>query len=230
MLNICEEKILDCWFINAKPWIKAIKNNEIENRVLITNSAIMQCILNESPKNVLDIGCGEGWLVRSLSNQGIHSVGIDAIPELITAAQTQALDKSKENYRVLSYKDISQYEINETFDVVVCNFSLLGNKSVNQLLKKIPYFLNQNGLFIVQTIHPLSTTTKEPYENGWRKGSWLGFSHHFTDPAPWYFRTLENWNNLFSVSNLTVTETIESKNPNTGELASVIFKCCHMQT
>jgi len=229
MLNICEEKILDCWFKNAKPWIKAIQNNEIESRVLTTNSAIIKCILNESPEYVFDIGCGEGWLVRSLSNQGIHSVGIDAIPELITAAKAQSRDKSKETYRVLSYKDISQYEINETFDVIVCNFSLLGKNSVNQLLKKIPYFLNQNGVFIVHTIHPLLTTA-EPYEDGWRKGSWSGFSHHFTDPAPWYFRTLENWNNLFNANNLTVTETIDSKNPITDDLESIIFKCCHIQT
>ena len=221
MLDSCEEDIINTWLKNAKPWIKAVRYNEIESRVLITNKSIQECILKESPDHVLDVGCGEGWLVRELSSQGINSVGIDIVPELITAA----LDKNMGDYRVLSYKDISKGKIKEIFDVIVCNFSLLGDESVSELFKQIPFMLNNTGCLIVQTIHPLSSCDIDTYEDGWRKGSWHGFSHQFTDPAPWYFRTLESWKNLFNIHQFKITEILEPINPKTGEPASIIFIC-----
>jgi len=226
MAKTCEEEIINTWHKNAKPWIKAVRNNEIDSRSLVTNKSILQCILKESPAYVLDVGCGEGWLVRALSFQGIKSVGVDIVPDLITSA----LDKNKGDYRVLSYNDISRGKIEKTFDIIVCNFSLFGDESVKQLLKKIPELLNKDGCFIVQTIHPTSLSTNTPNEEGWRKGSWSGFSHHFMDPAPWYYRTIDNWLSLFNECELSVTETIEPVNPITGEVASVIFKCRHTQT
>ena len=221
MANTCEDEILNTWFKNATPWIKAVRNNEIESRVLITNKSILQCILNESPDQVLDVGCGEGWLVRDLTSKGISTVGVDIVPELITSA----IDKSKGDYRVLSYKDISRGKIKETFDVIVCNFSLLGNDSVNDLFKQVPMMLNKSGRLIVQTIHPLSYSAINTYKDGWIKGSWHGFSPHFTNPAPWYFRTLEGWESLFNVNQLKITEMLEPMNPKTGEPASIIFIC-----
>jgi len=221
MTNTREDKILNTWFKNATPWIKAVRNNEIQSRVLITNKSILECILKESPAHVLDVGCGEGWLVRALSSQGINAIGIDIVPELINSA----LDKNKGDYRLLSYKDISRGKIEETFDVIVCNFSLLGNDSVNDLFKKIPFMLNKSGRLIIQTIHPLSLSANNADEDGWIKGSWQGFSHHFTDPAPWYFRTLEGWKKLFNVNQLKITEMLEPVNPKTGEPASIIFIC-----
>jgi len=226
MTNTYEEDIIKNWFNNAKPWIKAVRNNEIESRTLITNKSILQCILKESPDNVLDVGCGEGWLVRTLTSQGINSVGVDIVPDLIASA----LNKSKGDYRALSYNDISREKIENIFDVIVCNFSLFGNESVKQLLKKIPDLLNKDGCFIVQTIHPSSLSTTTPNEEGWKNGSWSGFSHHFKDPAHWYYRTIDNWLNLLNECGLSITETIEPVNPRTGEAASVIFKCRHTQT
>lgn len=225
MANNCEDEILNTWFKNARPWIKAIRNNEIESRALITNESILQCILKESPAYVLDIGCGEGWLVRALASHGINSVGVDIVPELITSA----LDINKGDYRLLSYKDISKGKIEETFDVIVCNFSLLGKDSVSDLIKQVPFMLNNSGRLIIQTIHPLSDSGNNAYEDGWRKGSWNGFSNHFTDPAPWYSRTLEGWKNLFTVNQLKIIEMLEPVNPKTDEPASIIFICSARQ-
>jgi len=221
MIDSCEEDIINTWFKNAIPWIKAVRNDEIESRVLITNKSILECILKKSPGHVLDIGCGEGWLVRALSFQGINAVGVDIVPELITAA----LDKNLGDYRVLSYEDISTGKIEEFFDVIACNFSLLGKDSVNDLFKQVPLMLNNDGHLIVQTIHPLTTCGINVYEDGWRKGSWHGFSHQFTDPAPWYFRTLESWKNLFNNHQFEINEILEPINPKTGEFASIIFVC-----
>lgn len=126
MAEFSDKNIIDSWLKNAKPWVTAVRENEIESRVLITNKAIIETILQRYPKTVLDIGCGEGWLVRELNKAGINVLGIDVIPELVEAAK----GKSGE-FKLISYDDLTQDAIKEKFDVIVCNFSLLGKESVD---------------------------------------------------------------------------------------------------
>ena len=83
--------------------------------------------------------------------------------------------------------------------------------------------LTEQGFFVVQTLHPRSTHFKNDYSDGWRVGSWDGFNSAFTDPAPWYFRTVESWVELFKDAGLNLIEIKEPKNPITGEHASIIM-------
>ncbi|HVC18047.1 MAG TPA: class I SAM-dependent methyltransferase, partial [Rhodanobacter sp.] len=75
----------------------------------------------------------------------------------------------------------------------------------------------------VQTLHPLMACGGQPYRDGWREGSWDGFEGSFSDPAPWYFRTLESWLGLFRSSGLQLCELREPLHPVSGKPASVIF-------
>ena len=68
-------------------------------------------VLAQVPKTVLDIGCGEGWLVRELDKVGIETLGIDAVPQLIDYAQKEGSG----GYRTLTYEALSHSEINEQF-------------------------------------------------------------------------------------------------------------------
>lgn len=61
MNKVKEQKIIDSWKNNVQPWIQAVREGGIESRLLVTDSAIVDVILKQSPKTVLDIGCGEGW-------------------------------------------------------------------------------------------------------------------------------------------------------------------------
>ncbi|MBW4488559.1 MAG: hypothetical protein KME12_12290 [Trichocoleus desertorum ATA4-8-CV12] len=61
----------------------------------------------------------------------------------------------------------------------------------------------------MQTIHSVVGCGEQQYQDGWRSGSWDGFSPDFVDPAPWYFRTLESWTRLFVDSGLRLVELRE---------------------
>ena len=219
MKTYSDKKIITSWFQNAKPWVYAVRNNEIESRSLITNKAIIDTILKKEPQKVLDIGCGEGWLARELNNYGIYTHGIDVVPELVDEANKQGGG----TFKILSYEDLSQDVIEEKFDVVVCNFSLLGDESVTKIFQSISDLLNEDGYFIVQTIHPISGCGDAKYKDGWRKGSWTGFSDNFINPPPWYFRTLETWKELFQHNGFSLSEILEPLNPKTKTFASIIF-------
>ncbi|MEL7123932.1 MAG: class I SAM-dependent methyltransferase [Bacteroidota bacterium] len=214
-----EKNIINSWFQNAKPWISAVQNEEIESRKLITNQAIIDVIAEKAPKNVLDVGCGEGWLCREINAMGIQAHGIDLVPELIAEAQS----KGGGTFQVLTYNELAQGVLKEKYELVVCNFSLLGEESVEQAFQGMKHILANNGHFIIQTIHPIAGCGDEKYEDGWRKGSWKGFSNDFTNPAPWYFRTQENWQALFQKHEIPLIEMIEPIHPQSGNHASLIL-------
>lgn len=221
-----DRKILHSWHTNAAPWIRAIDGAAIESRQLVTDAAIVAAALERRPGRVLDVGCGEGWLARALAAEGLEVCGIDAVPELVEAAEKRA--GPREQYRLLSYEQLAREalaagELQQRFDLLVCNFSLLGGESVEALFAAARELINPGGHLLVQTLHPLLACGDGDYRDGWQPGSWAGFSEDFSDPAPWYFRTLETWVDLFHHSGLELVQLREPLHPQTGKPASLML-------
>ena len=214
-----DASIVNSWRKNASPWTDAVRGNQIESRTLVTNQAIVEAVRRRAPSTVLDIGCGEGWLVRSLAELGIRATGVDVVPELIE----QATRAGGGEFHVASYEQIAAGELDIRVDVVVANFSLIGKESVEGVVHRAPQLLTDGGALVIQTLHPLVAGAGLPYEDGWRSGSWAGFSNEFSDPAPWYFRTLESWKSLLTDAGFGTIEVREPIHPGTGQPASVIF-------
>jgi 2-polyprenyl-3-methyl-5-hydroxy-6-metoxy-1,4-benzoquinol methylase len=225
MADLSDAKIIDSWHTNAVPWTDAVRNDEIESRRLVTNSAIVDTILDRRPTSVLDVGCGEGWLARALSAKGMAVMGVDVVPELIEQARRAGgeVTGGSADFHVASYEDLAAGVIDRAFDVAVANFSLIGAEAVDQLVRAAPRLLTPHGALIIQTLHPVVATGEHPYVDGWRAGSWTGFSQAFSDPAPWYFRTIGSWIHLIVSSGFRVTELREPIHPNTGKPASLIL-------
>ncbi len=216
---LSDARIVESWRSNVGPWTAAVRTGQIASRRLCTNQAIVEAILARSPSSVLDVGCGEGWLARALECQGIRVTGVDVVPGLIENARSAGAGV----YRVMSYEELAAGQLAITVDVIACNFSLLGRESVERLFAACPALLKQGGSVIVQTLHPVFACGDHPYASGWREGSWAGFGPDFTDPAPWYFRTLEDWVELFSRNQLALVEVREPLHPGSGAPASIIF-------
>lgn len=225
MKKLSDRQIIASWEKNVQAWADAVREGQIESRLLVTNTAIIEAVLSKAPKTLLDLGCGEGWLTREFANRDINALGIDTIPQFINMAK----QGNRGRFRTLSYEALSPNTLKETFDVVVCNFSLLGNESVTHIFQQVPSLLNKEGAFIIQTLHPVVSCGDNNNEDGWREGSWNGFSECFTDPAPWYFRTLETWQSLFQMNGFNLVKTLEPLHPETKKPASIIFIAALMQ-
>ncbi|HEV7595739.1 MAG TPA: class I SAM-dependent methyltransferase [Gemmatimonadaceae bacterium] len=216
---LSDARIVDSWTRNAAPWTDAVRENRIESRKLVTNRAIVDAVLERGPRKILDIGCGEGWLVRALAEHGITGIGVDVVPSLIE----QAARAGGGDFRVASYEEIADGHLDVKVDAVVANFSLIGKESVEGVIRHAPELLERDGALIIQTLHPLVATGDQPYLDGWRQGSWAGFSSDFSDPAPWYFRTVETWKDLITECGFGSIEVREPLHPATGKPASIIF-------
>lgn len=222
-----EQQIRDSWRDNAGAWTNAVRSGAIASRVKVTNEAVIAAVLDAaavSGPTVIDIGCGEGWLVRALTSRGLSAVGVDGTLELIEQARAAGgrfVAAAYEELASTPHDDLSRA------NVAVCNFSLIGESSTDDVFRALPHLLQPHGRLVVQTLHPNPEPDDGPAairaEDGWREGSWRGFSRDFTRPAPWYFRTMDGWRRLFAEHGLTDLAVREPADPDTGRPASVVF-------
>ncbi|MBV7530863.1 bifunctional 2-polyprenyl-6-hydroxyphenol methylase/3-demethylubiquinol 3-O-methyltransferase UbiG [Chitinophaga sp. sic0106] len=219
--NRYSTSITASWEANAGNWIATIDHGEIESRNLVTNAAIVQSITAAAPTSIVDIGCGEGWLTRSLQAAGITAFGVDAIPALIS----NAIAKGGPGYAVATFGELATgiYKLRETPTAAVINFALLDETDSNQLLHSMPQLLQPGGMVFIQTLHPFAMAQQGDYITGWKDGSWNGMKRDFVQPYQWYFRTLADWTKLFTSAGLVIREMIEPLHPQTQLPASVIF-------
>jgi len=213
--------VIQSWAENAAKWIDLIENDKIESRKLVTNAAILKTVLEHNPQKVLDVGCGEGWLVDTLSHRNIQCVGLDAVSAFIERAQK----KRKGVFLHLSYQQICEGAFVEgaPFDLICMNFSLFENKKSKRLLSHLKKWLKKEGSMVIQTVHPIEVCENEPYKSGWRKDSWRGLEEEFRTAYKWYFRTFENWSVLFQSVQLELISIQEPVHPKTERPLSVIF-------
>jgi 2-polyprenyl-3-methyl-5-hydroxy-6-metoxy-1,4-benzoquinol methylase len=221
-----EQEIIKSWYCNAAPWTRAIRTASIASRKLITDQAIISAVSSVSCRRILDIGCGEGWLTCALADLGMSVTGVDVVPELIAQARAlpRAAASGRAAFHVQDYASIANRRWRGgPFDAAVCNFSLLGRESVDSLIAALPHYLADAGYLIIQTLHPVAACGEQPYQDGWRAGSWSGFSSDFNNPAPWYFRTLGTWRTLLQRCGFDIIECREPKAAGAVTPASVIW-------
>lgn len=217
MSMLSDDKVVEAWSRNTDPWVAAVRGREIASRALVTDAAIVEAVRSCAPRTGVDLGCGEGWLIRALPE--VDMIGVDAIPGLVEAARVSGGGA----FRVMSYEEIAAGGLQLSVDVAVCNFSLIGEEATANLLRAAPTYLRPGGTLIVQTVHPLMACGDAPYVDGWREGSWAGFSSDFQDAPPWYFRTMASLVALFVDSGLRLVEMREPVHPETGKPVSLIL-------
>jgi 2-polyprenyl-3-methyl-5-hydroxy-6-metoxy-1,4-benzoquinol methylase len=207
------------WNANADAWTDAVRAQRIESRRVATDKAIVEAVLARSPRRVLDVGCGEGWLCRVLIGSGVETVGIDGSARLIEAARSAGGGR----YEVVNYETFAQTpQALGTFDAIVCNFALL-ERTIEPLLLATGEALNTKGKLLIQTLHPWLAAGGEPYADGWRNETFAALGDDFREPMPWYFRTLQSWFATLHDSGYIVQSLSEPRHPQTLHPLSLLL-------
>ena len=203
-----ESTLLQSWHHNADAWIEVIRSGAIESRQQVTDQAILLAIMGRQPQRVLDLGCGEGWLLRALADRGIEAVGVDGDARLVEAARLAGTAQ----VHVASYAALVEalVDIGCDYDVICANFSLL-HQDIIPLLAAMNAMLNPGGALVIQTLHPW-TGAGGDYQDGWREENFAGFTGQW-QPMPWYFRTLSSWLNALDMAGFQLTILQEPQHP-----------------
>lgn len=216
------ERLVRSWFENAEAWTRAVRDGLIESRRLATDQAVVEALMASAPARVLDLGCGEGWLCRTLSARGVEAVGVDVSLPLVQAARAAGGGR----FEQVAYEDLAAASASlGRFDAVACNFALLDEDLV-PLLRALHGLLQPGGRLVIQTVHPWGACGDEPYRDGWRLETFEGFGAEvFPEAMPWYFRTLASWQAAIAAAGFTLDVLREPSHPETGRPLSLLMLC-----
>ncbi|MGF6391325.1 class I SAM-dependent methyltransferase [Pseudomonas plecoglossicida] len=214
----CETALLHSWQHNAQAWIEAVRSGAIESRRQVTDQAILLAILGRQPERVLDLGCGEGWLLRALADRGIDATGVDGDAALVAAARAAG---STQVHRA-SYEQLVESAVNvgTGYDLICANFALL-QQDIIPLLIAMKALLVADGALLIQTLHPWSVANGD-YQDGWREESFAGFCGNWR-PMPWYFRTLASWLNALDMAGFRLLSLQEPQHPQSAVPQSLLL-------
>ncbi|HEU4558435.1 MAG TPA: class I SAM-dependent methyltransferase [Longimicrobium sp.] len=209
------------WRANARAWTEAVREGRIASRRVATSAAVVEAVMAHSPQRVLDLGCGEGWLVRALAARGVHAVGVDASAPLVEAAR-QAGGAA---FHLCSYRELAEADparFGGPFDVVAANFALLGDP-LDDAFAAARRHLEPRGVLLIQTVHPWGARDGAPYRDGWRTERFDGLGEGFAEPMPWFYRTLQSWFDTLARAGFRVDAVREPAHPETGEPLSLLL-------
>lgn len=203
-----ETRLLHSWQHNAHAWIEAVRSGTIESRREVTDQAILLAILGRQPERVLDLGCGEGWLLRALASRGIDATGVDGDPTLVEAARAAG----SAPVHLASYEALvtATVDIGRSYDLICANFALL-HQDIIPLLTALRTLLAPGGALLIQTLHPWAAAAGD-YQDGWREENFAGFQGQW-HPMPWYQRTLASWFNALDMAGLRLVGLQEPQHP-----------------
>lgn len=223
MTTAHDARIRNTWDANASAWTDAVRAGRIESRRVATDAAIVAACEAVLPGPLLDVGCGEGWLLATLAARGHVALhGIDTSAALVDAvARTPGVTAETCTYGDL-VADAARCA--GPWRVIVCNFALL-DADVVPLLAALRARLADDGTLLVQTVHPWAALGEARYESAWREERWQAFGDAFAEPMPWYYRTLADWMRALGHAGLVLASLEEPVHPGTGRPLSLLLHC-----
>jgi SAM-dependent methyltransferase len=138
---------------NAAFWVRIIREHRDRYRTELTDQAILTAIGDVHGLDVLDAGCGEGYLTREIARHGARqATGIDKSPALIAAARAESAGQPGVEF---TEADIASLPVpSASVNLVVVNHVLNDLPDINRPLGELARVLRSGGRLAVLMLHP----------------------------------------------------------------------------
>lgn len=141
------------WEANTEYWVRVIRERRDRYRTELTDRAVLDAIGPCADLRVLDAGCGEGYLARTLASRGADVVGVDACQGLIDAAEGLRADgPGSATFRRASVDALPLED--SSFDLVVCNHLFSHLHDPSRAIGEFGRVLKSGGRLVILTLHP----------------------------------------------------------------------------
>ncbi|MFT7484449.1 MAG: hypothetical protein ACI9F9_000289 [Candidatus Paceibacteria bacterium] len=218
------------WDMKAADWDEQVGEEGDMNRRLNSDPVLWRFAGEVDGLDVLDAGCGTGYLSRELTRRGARVVGVDFSPEMIAIAQTRATEQGLAiDHRV---GDCSHLFIGEgpqagSFDLAFSNYVLMDLADLNGNIRSLFQALRPGGMAVLVFSHPCfpqgetTLASDDPRDPSVR----YHWSHNYFEPRaflepawgrfdsafPSYHRPLSSYFAAFRAAGFEVTDLEEPR-------------------
>jgi SAM-dependent methyltransferase len=174
MMNDREfDKTRKFWNSVASDWRIQVGVDGDENRELNSDPVLWQFVGDVRGKDVLDAGCGTGYLTRKLSDGGAQVVGVDFSERMIEIARK---DNPALDFRVDPCSELRTIA-NESIDLIVSNYVLMDTPDLPGTMQAFQRVLRSGGTAVLIFSHPCF-----PSGQSRDQASGAGVSYHWDFP------------------------------------------------
>lgn len=139
-------------------------SGDLWHRSLI-DPVLIKLIGSSTNRNILDLGCGNGYLSRRFAKERAIVTAIDSSASMIAHAKMH----DPNNELGISYQVGEAHNLgflnDETFDVVFANMTLMDIENAQGAIREVARVLKEKGRFVASLSHPC-------FDNG-KMSSWL---------------------------------------------------------
>ncbi len=231
-----DEKIRGQWESNAEAFSGLIDGEGTPHHRKILNPCVEELLGDVKGKQLLDAGCGEGYLSRYYAKKGAIVTAIDLSQRLIEASEQLTDDDGVTiDYRVDNVCYIESVP-NGEFDLILSNLVLLNVPCLDDAIREFQRVLKVGGILVFSIVHPAfnfygpgswemgekDPDTKrreglyfkvdryfeeEEYERYWKTKK----GNKFPEPISFFHRTLSTYLNSLSSAGFRLLEFVEPK-------------------
>ena len=158
---------------------KTLRSNPLSYNEIVEFPEMKRQMPPLDNKDVLDVGCGFGHLLKYISTHQPKSLtGIDVSEKMIAfSRQTTELKNAS-----FFHGDILKTEINHTFDLIVSSLALHYIQYFNRLAEKLSGLLRPGGTLLFTIEHPIQTaSTSQNIVFKDDSGLYLRLDHYFDE-------------------------------------------------
>lgn len=146
------------WDQLASWWDKSLGDGDTFRHYLI-NPFLKKLFTIQKGQSILDIGCGNGSLVKYLYQKDCFFTACDVSPNMIELARARC-DGLDINFHVVDathYQDLiklRRYSVSGGYDLIVSSMVMHDLDTLDPLIQSLNVLLNKDGAFIFSILHP----------------------------------------------------------------------------
>lgn len=174
------------WNEGAEAWDAFVESGADYYRHEVHGPALLAACEPLRGRQVLDLGCGQGFFSRQLAKRGAQVVAIDLADELLALARARETEERLGiDYRKLSAAAVADHWPPDSFDVVAACMSLQDMADVSGALRGAFDVLRPGGRLVFSVPHPATDTPFRAWErDGTGRKQCLKVDRYFdTGPA-----------------------------------------------
>ena len=202
----------DFWNRNAADWRVQVGDAGDRNRFLASDPVLWAFAGEVAGRDVLDAGCGTGYLARQLAARGARVVGVDHSEAMLAIARQAAPDV---DFQLDSASELATLEA-DAFDILVSNYVLMDLPDLEGAARAFHRVLRPGGRAALIFSHPCFPNDDRAPDDGVLRYEWRNcyFERarrdvppwgHFAEDFIWFHRPLSDYFKAFLGAGFEVT-------------------------